>query len=165
MIMSYGVVPGSTKVSPHFTFAELTTTQHRDFMEEQSSPPPQVRANLLRLSVDVLEPARALVGPLRVTSGYRCPGLNAAIKGSKTSRHMDGLAADVWPLDLDLRDAFERIAHSGLPVDQLIFEFGRWIHLGAAAHGQEPRLQRLAVYEPGRYEKWSPSDPRFRASV
>jgi hypothetical protein len=114
-------------VSPHFTFAELTVTEHRDFLDEQDDAGPQVCANLVRLAVDLLEPARALVGPLRVNSGY-----------------------------------LEGIAQSGLPVDQLIFEFSRWIHIGAARHGHEPRLQRLAIYEPGRYVAWSPVDPRFR---
>lgn len=157
-----GQVPPGARVSPHFSFAELTVTEHRDFLDEQADAPPQVRANLVRLAVDLLEPARAIVGPLRVNSGYRCPGLNAAIGGSRTSAHMDGLAADVFPLDMDLRDAFERLAQSGIAFDQLIFEFGRWIHIGAPHHGHEPRLQRLAIYEAGRFERWTPADPRFR---
>lgn len=149
------------RVSQHFTFAELTRTEHRDFLDEQADAPPQVRANLVRLCADLLEPAREIVGPLRVNSGYRCPGLNAAIAGSRTSAHMDGLAADVVPLDMDLHDAFTRLAQSGLPVDQLIFEFSRWIHLGAPRHAHEPRRQRLAIYEPGHYVQWNPADPRF----
>jgi zinc D-Ala-D-Ala carboxypeptidase len=151
-------------VSPHFSFAELTRTDHRDFFDEQADAPPQIRANLVRLAVDILEPARAIVGPLRVNSGYRCPGLNAAIAGSRTSAHMDGLAADVIPLEMDLCDAYTRLAQSGLPVDQIIFEYGRWIHLGAPRHAHDPRLQRLAVYSAGQYEKWTPNDPRFRAA-
>jgi zinc D-Ala-D-Ala carboxypeptidase len=147
--------------SPHFSFAELTVTDHREFLEEQDKAPAQVCANLVRLATDLLEPARALVGPLHVNSGYRCPALNAAIGGSKTSAHMDGLAADVFPLEMDLREAYERLAQSGLPFDQLIFEFGRWIHIGAPRHGQEPRLQRLAIYEPGKYLTWDSADPRF----
>ena len=126
------------------------------------SGPTRARANLVRLAADLLEPARALVGPLRVNSGYRCPGLNAAIRGSRTSAHMDGLAADVFPLDLGLRDAYEALAESGLPFDQLIFEFSRWIHIGAARHAHEPRLERLAIYEAGKYVRWDPADPRFR---
>ncbi len=159
----HGPVPPGTLVSPHFTFAELTVTEHRDVLTEQADPPAQVRANLVRLAVDLLEPVRALVGRLHVNSGYRSPALNAAIPGSsKTSRHMDGLAADVFPLDLDLRSAYERLAQSGLPFDQLIWEYGRWIHVGAGLHGVAPRLQRLAIFTPGAYEKWNPTDPRFR---
>ena len=160
-----GQVPAGARVSPHFSFAELTRTDHRAFLEEQAAAPARIRANLVRLATDLLEPARELVGPLRVNSGYRCPGLNAAIGGSKTSRHMDGLAADVVPVEVDLADAFERLAQSGVPFDQLIFEFRRWIHIGAAAHGQDPRRQVLAIYEPGRYLVWSPSDPRFRGTA
>ncbi len=151
-------------VSPHFTFEELTRTEHRDFFDEQADAPPQVRANLVRLAVDVLEPARAIVGPLRVNSGYRCRGLNAAIGGSRTSGHMDGLAADVVPLAMTLGEAYRLLAQSSLPIDQLILEFGRWLHIGAASHAHEPRLQRLVIFEAGRgYEKWIPGDPRVEA--
>ena len=145
------------RVSPHFSFAELTTTEHREFLVEQTSPPAQVRANLVRLAVDLLEPARELVGPLRVNSGYRCPELNRKIGGSRTSAHMDGRAADVFPLDMEIPEAFAILADSGLPFDQLILEFNRWIHVGAAPHGKEPRRQLLAIYEPGRYEPWRPA--------
>jgi zinc D-Ala-D-Ala carboxypeptidase len=158
----YGRIPGGTLVSPHFTFAEMTRTDHRDFLDEQADAPPQVRSNLVRLAYDILEPARAIVGPLRVNSGYRCPGLNGAIAGSRTSRHMDGLAADVFPLEMDLRDAYQRIVQSSIPWDQCIYEFGRWIHLGAAAHGQEPRRQALMIFAAASYEKFNPKDPRFR---
>lgn len=161
-MQAHGRIPGGVRVSPHFTFAELVTTEHRDFLEEQVDAPPQIRANLVRLAVDLLEPARDLVGPLRVSSGYRCRGLNAAIGGAKASAHLEGLAADVFPLEMDLRDAFERLAGSGLPFQQLIFEFGRWIHLAAPPHGHDARRERLAIYEPGAYVKWSATDPRFR---
>jgi zinc D-Ala-D-Ala carboxypeptidase len=162
IIHAHGRIPPGVRVSPHFSFAELTTTEHREFLREQAEPPPQIRANLVRLAVDLLEPAREIVGPLRVNSGYRAPGLNAAIKGSKTSAHMDGLAADVWPLGMDIVDAYERMALSGLAFDQAIFEFGRWLHLGAAKHAVEPRRQTLMIFGPGKYERWSAADPRFR---
>lgn len=159
----HGPVPGGSLVSPHFMFAELTATDHRAFLAEQADPPLEVRAHLVRLAFDLLEPARALVGRLHVNSGFRCPGLNAAIGGSPTSAHMAGLAADVLPLDMDLRDAMVRLADSGLPLDQLIWELGRWLHLGAALPGREARGQRLAVYSPGIYEPWKAADPRFAA--
>ena len=157
-----GQVPAGAKVSDHFTFAELTVTEHRDFLDEQADAPAQVRANLVRLAVDVLEPVRSLVGPLRVNSAYRCPGLNAAIGGALKSQHMDGLAADVVPVELDFRDAYLRIMQSSIPWDQLIFEWGRWIHLSAPYHAHEPRRQALMIFEPGKYEKFSANDPRVR---
>jgi zinc D-Ala-D-Ala carboxypeptidase len=154
----------SPLVSPHFSLWELTRTDHRAFMAQQSDPPAQVRANLVRLCADLLEPARALVGRLRVNSGYRCPALNSAIGGSKTSAHMDGLAADIWPLDVAVTTAFATLAESGLPLDQIIIEKAGpsvWIHLGAARHGVKPRGQRLAMYGKG-YTQWDPQDERFK---
>ena len=162
----HGPVPPGTLVSPHFSFGELTVTEHRDVLAEQADPPAQVRANLRRLAVDLLEPVREIVGRLHVNSGYRSPALNAAIPGSsRTSRHMDGLAADVFPLDMSLHDAYQRIFQSSIPWDQLIWEWGRWIHVGAALHGQEPRRQALMIFAPGRYEPFAASDPRFRGAA
>ncbi len=157
-----GQIPPGAMVSPHFSFAELTTTEHRDFLDEQADAPPEVRMNLVRLAVDLLEPARSLVGPLRINSAYRCPGLNKAIGGALKSAHMDGLAADCFPLDLAMRDAYERILQSSLQFDQLIFEWGRWIHSGAASHAHEPRRQALMIFSPGKCEKYASNDPRVR---
>ena len=151
-------------VTPHLTWGEATTTQSRDpdILFEQDNPPPAVRMALRRAAVDVFEPARDLVGPLLVTSGYRCRLLNVSIGGSRTSAHMDGRAFDVKPLELGLADAYRRIVASGIPFDQVIFEFGRWIHLGAAAHGAEPRRQALVIFGGGPYELYRPGDPRVR---
>ena len=40
----------------------------------------------------------ALSTPLRITSGYRCLGHNAAVGGTTKSRHLIGCAADVVPI-------------------------------------------------------------------
>lgn len=162
--MDHLPIPRGARLSEHLSWAEAVTTQHRDpaILREQENPPPLVRANLRRLALDVFEPARELVGRLLVSSGYRCPALNGAIAGSsRTSAHMDGRALDVIPLDLDIRDAYQRLAQSGIAFDQLIFELGRWIHIGAAPHGVEPRRERLAMYVRGVYVPWTPNDPRF----
>ena len=43
-----------------------------------------------------LQKVRDIYGkPMIVNSGYRCPAHNAAVKGSPTSQHMLGLAADI----------------------------------------------------------------------
>lgn len=45
--------------------------------------------------VDALEELRAVVGPITVTSGYRCPNHNAKVGGEPNSQHCLGRAADV----------------------------------------------------------------------
>lgn len=154
----------ATTLSEHLTWGEAIATQVRDpeIVLQQGDPPAQVRANLLRAAVDGFEPFRALVGPLRVNSGYRCWALNAVIGGSKNSAHIDGRAFDVFPTRFDMRDAFKRLVGSGVPFDQAIYEYGRWIHLGMARHGEEPRREKLMIFRAGQYEPWDPSDPRVR---
>ena len=50
----------------------------------------------------VLDPIREHWGlPIRVTSGYRCPELNAEVGGVEDSYHMDGCAADITAIAPD----------------------------------------------------------------
>jgi len=148
-------------LSPHLTLAEFTATQHREFLDEQGTPPALVLLNARRFALDVFEPARALVGPLHVNSGWRCPGLNAAVGGAPTSPHLEGRAADVVAVEVALREAYLTLAASAVPFDQLIWEFGRWIHMAVARHEEKPRGERLAIYTPGEYVPFDPADPRI----
>jgi hypothetical protein len=153
-------------ISPHFFWGELTRTDSRDpaILAAQEHPPGIIQQNLSTLARELLEPVHQLVGRIRINSGYRSPALNASLPGaSTTSRHMDGLAADCFPLDLDLVEAYERIAGAGLAeLDQLILEFGRWIHVGAAPVGAKPRGQLLMIFTPGAYQPWDPTDVRLQ---
>jgi zinc D-Ala-D-Ala carboxypeptidase len=150
-------------VTPHFAWAEMLRTDHRDpaILREQANPPQAIQANVASFCQDLLEPVRELTGRLRINSGYRCPALNAAIGGARTSAHMAGRAADVVPLELGLVEAYERIAGAGLPaLDQIILEYGAWVHLGASFSERAPRHQLLMIWEPGIYLPWDPSDAR-----
>lgn len=64
-----------------------------------ANAPASARANLAKLAT-LLEAARSAGGdvPLKVTSGYRSPGLNAAVGGSGSSQHLTGSAADFVPV-------------------------------------------------------------------
>lgn len=102
--------------------------------------------NLQALAETMLEPIRAMLGvPLHINSGYRSPSVNAAVGGKGNSAHLDGRAADFVPIGMYLRDAFEKIKASDLPFDQLILEYGSWIHVAIARQGVDPRRQVLEI--------------------
>ena len=153
-------------LSDHFTLAEMTTTDARQFPNVPSLAEVE---NLRYLCINVMEPVRQRFGPWHVTSGYRSPALNTFIGGSTTSMHMKGLACDGVPIG-KLVDGMRTeprwneiilfLLTSGLPVDQVIYEFGRWLHIGTRAEGRDCRKQALMIFEPGKYEIFNPHDPR-----
>lgn len=134
----------TTPLSRHFHLEQLL---HSDTALERgidNSPDATALANLRELAAG-LDRVQDLLGhPLNITSGFRCPALNAAVGGVATSQHCQGLAADFdcpefgTPMDIALA-----IARSDIEFDQCIMEFGRWVHLSFAA---APRRRLLTIY-------------------
>lgn len=137
-------MPDSTprQLSPNFTLMEFIVSQTAERKGIDNSPPPQVIERLQFLCTNILEPARAALGPLRISSGYRCLALNTAIGGSLTSAHMHGFAADVLPLKAS-KLVFARWVKANCLFDQIILEYGTpsdpaWVHVSCdpRARGQ-----------------------------
>ena len=96
--------------------------------------------NIRRLVLNVLDPLRRAYGkPIRISSGYRCPKLNAIVGGSPTSDHMTGCAADIQSVPASKSEhqkLFELILKLDLPFDQLIDEKGmEWVHVSHREKG------------------------------
>ncbi len=88
--------------------------------------------NLKALCENVLQPLRDKLGkPIKVTSGFRCPELNAHkdIGGAKNSQHTRGEAADIKVDGYTANELFHLILLSGIVFDQCIEEFGQWVHI------------------------------------
>jgi len=128
-----------TQLTENFKLAELIVTN----TGYDNTPPNHIVDNLYTLA-QVLEKVRTACGnnPIRVLSGYRSPDVNEAVKGSKTSAHMKGLAADFTVGNMTIKDVFYAIRKAGIVYDQLILE-PSWVHIGLAA---EPRKQNL-IYD------------------
>lgn len=135
------------RLSEHFQLSEFTISQTAARRGINNNPNEVVVVRLKRLCELILEPARAALGAMRISSGYRCPALNAAIGGSRTSAHMLGYAADVNPLGVSkLEFARWVIAHCGF--DQIILEFGTptepaWIHVSCDPRGRGQVLRTV----------------------
>ena len=101
---------------------------------------------LTALVDNVLDPLRTWWGkPITVNSGYRCLELNAAVKGSKTSQHMKGEAADIDTGDRQQNKLLFEYIRKNLPYDQLIDESNfAWVHVSYRADGDN-RMQVLKL--------------------
>ena len=127
------------KLSPNFTLQEMTASDTATSLGIDNMPPDWATLRQLRyLCVKTLEPIRAIFGdrPVIISSGYRCPEVNAAVGGASNSAHLFGCAADftvpefgdVDAICHELEDYLEE-----LEIDQLINETGggaRWVHVG-----------------------------------
>lgn len=139
----------------YFSWRELQTTS----TGLNNAPTEDARANLYRLVQTVLDPLREELGvPIRVTSAYRSPRVNAAVGGSSTSRHMLGLAADIKAKGFDARQVvatIDRMQQEGrLDYDQAIayaVSRGGHVHVGLSREGATPRRQMLWAADGGGY--------------
>jgi uncharacterized protein YcbK (DUF882 family) len=132
-----------------FSLAELTFSQEATRSGLSNHPSEAHQANLRALCERVLQPLRDhLRQPVVVTSGYRTPTLNKRIGGARGSQHTRGEAADIYVPGMSVAVLMDKIQSLHLPIDQLIDEHGRWVHV---SHTEQPRREVLkARIESGR---------------
>lgn len=131
-------------LSPHFTLEEMTVSQTAARKGLDNTPSPEVQARM-RKTAQGLEGVRVVLGgaPIIISSGYRSPAVNAAVGGAKASQHLTGEAVDFTaPRFGSVIDVFNAIKSSGIKYDQLIQEFGSWVHISFSA---KPRGQALII--------------------
>lgn len=141
-----------------FTLEEMTRSEAatRHGFKEQYTPNEEVKSNLELLCENILQPLREKLGvKISVTSGYRCKRVNDAIGGSKTSQHVFGQAADIKVNGLSTMELCRKIKEFELPFDQLIEEFGQWVHVSFSPMS---RRQILQATKKGRATKYAPLD-------
>lgn len=121
----------------YFTIAELCRSNTADRLGINNRCNQEHVVNLTALVHNVLDPLREAYGkPITVNSGYRCPALNEALKGSKTSQHMTGQAADIDTGDRQQNKLLFEYIRKNLPFDQLIDESNfAWVHVSFKVDG------------------------------
>ena len=134
------------RLSPNFTLARLIRSDTAERLGIDNHPGPDHVGNLARLAAAMEQVLSVLGHDIAISSGYRCPALNAAVGGAPRSRHVLGLAVDFTCAGFGTPlEAARAVAASPVPFDQLIHEYGRWVHLGLAPEGSVPRRQLLTI--------------------
>ena len=131
-------------LSPHFTMAEFVVSDTAARRGIDNDPPAEL-LHALKRTAQGMEAVRVRLGgaPIIVTSGYRSPALNAAVGGQPSSQHTRGEAADfIAPRFGSPTEVAAALRDSGVDYDQLILEFGRWVHI---SFSQAPRHQALVI--------------------
>ena len=119
----------STKLSASFYLNEFTVSQVAERHGYRNEPNEKQIENLRLLCVNVLQPLRGIINvPIFINSGFRCFDVNAAVGGRFNSQHLEGKAADLVVPSMNLVDVFNIVLQE-YSSDQLIYEFGKWIHV------------------------------------
>ena len=140
-------------ISKHISYKEgvYSNTALRRGIENK--PNKEQLANMKLIAEKIFEPLRSYVGgPIKINSFFRCPELNTAIGGCKTSQHCKGQA-------MDIDDTFGRCTNAEmyefikkhLDFDQMIWEFGdddnpNWVHVSYVSPEQN-RNRCLKAYK------------------
>lgn len=135
------------KLSDHFHLHEFEISQTATRLGIDNAIPHELMENAKRMA-QTMEMVRSILGnrPIIVSSGYRSPGLNTAIHGSKSSAHMQALACDfTCPTFGTVYQTAELLASILDDYDQLIYE-GTWIHIGL--RDGHPRRELLTATFP-----------------
>ena len=131
-------------LSPHFTLAELTHTDHRSL----DNSPTQIEISNLQRLAQFLETVKTTLGgkPVMISSAFRSKAVNDSVGSRDTSQHRLGLAAD-FKVPGVVPDAVVRsIIAAKLPYDQIIREFDAWTHISIS---DKPRRQALIIDKAG----------------
>lgn len=129
----------------YFTIKELTKSTTAEQYKIDNTPSDEEIRNLTLLVDNILDPLREALGkPITINSGFRSKALNSKIKGSKTSQHCSGQAADIKiGSPEENKKLFDLIQKLKLPFDQLIDEYNfSWVHV---SYGPKNRRQILHI--------------------
>ena len=135
-------------MTPHFTLAELTVTNHRQF---DNTPNAIETANLMRLA-QFLELVKAKLDnkPIMVNSAFRSKQVNDSVGSKDTSQHRLGCAADIRVPGMTPDQVVRAIMGHGLYFDQIIREFDAWTHISIPnTAALLPRRQALIIDKAG----------------
>jgi len=129
------------QLSKNFTMAEFVKSDTANRLNIDNTPEGQHLEAAKALFENVVQKVRDHFGPTVLNSGYRSPDLNEAVRGSKTSQHCKGEAADIEVPGVANAELANWIVDN-LDFDQVILEFytpgqpsSGWVHVSYKADG------------------------------
>ena len=121
------------RISKHISYKEAVGSNYAKQKGIKNKPNEEQVENMKLIAEEVFEPLREWVdAPIKVNSMFRSLELNTALKGSKTSSHMNGEAMDITSMGRKSNLEMFHYIKDNLCFDQLIWEFGKepkWLHV------------------------------------
>ena len=131
-----------TRLSPHFKLGEFLNLKKYP----ENVPSMQVVANLTYGCHQLLEPARLIVGPIIINSGFRNEAVNRRVGGVKNSQHLLGQAADIRPKDPVQFQRLVDFLKANALTDQLLTG-STWLHISWNPFALPRHYIRIGYYK------------------
>ena len=90
----------------NFSLEEFTESSTATAKKIDNTLPAELESNAQATLVVLQKFRDALNQPINITSGYRCPKLNKAVKGVTNSAHLSATAADLQSPKLTAKELF-----------------------------------------------------------
>lgn len=136
------------KISKNFKLSEFIKSETADKYNIDNTPSEEIIKNIELLVTSLLQPLRDKISySFKINSGFRCDELNKKVGGSKTSAHLQGLAADVTLGSKQLNKIlYDEIKRGQYDFDQAINEKDySWVHLGIKKGNKGNRKQMFKL--------------------
>lgn len=124
----------SVKIGKYFTVRDVTKGDSRRVPTDES-----IKRNIINLVKELDKVREAWGGPIGVTSWYRPPAVNRAVGGARYSQHLNGSAADVYPIGGD------------------VYKFQKWLDARwrkALGYGAKKGFVHVDLRAPGQRIRW-----------
>lgn len=152
-------------MAKYFKFSEFTKSATADKLGIDNTPTDEVIVGNINELMEFLDDVREAwkikceeegwgTAAILVNSGYRCDALNDAVRGSKTSAHRIGSAADIEPKNQKNKEFFTFLENylfeNEIVFDQLINEYPindipSWIHIGLRSREGKQRQMVFTI--------------------
>ena len=129
------------KLSQHFMLREFLNLKKYP----ENIPTMQVVVNLTYGCHLLLEPARQIVGPIIINSGFRSEAVNRKVGGVRNSQHLIGQAADIRPKDPQQFQRLVDFLKACELTDQLLTG-SNWLHISWNPFATPRHYIRIGYY-------------------
>ena len=131
------------KLSEHFTLEEAVKSKVAEAHGVINNPPVDILDNMKKCAAK-LEVVRNKLGcKLIVNSWFRNFELNKLVGGAKNSAHLTGWAVDLSSNEMSAYDLGSLIISYKLNFDQIIHEYGTWVHISFDPAGRKQILTKF----------------------
>lgn len=147
-------------ITTNFKYSEMCYSSKATQLGIPNLPTGDEAKHIEELVTKILQPLRNEIKlPIKVNSGFRNPRVNKLVGGVSNSAHLTGYAADIvcpsyggGSVKKFCEYVRDFLIKNNIKFDQLIFEYGTWVHIGIRDLGGRQRGEVITINKKGKFQ-------------